>query len=149
MKVIFTRNVPKIGVVGDVKEVKDGYARNFLFPKKLATRGTQRELEQLNARKIALEKKHKGESERLAAHAKKIEGTSFVFPVRTNEEGGVFGSVTEEMIEDKLSEEGPTGGAHIHVSLEHPLKTVGEHEVKVEFAPGIEASVRVILRPQS
>jgi large subunit ribosomal protein L9 len=147
MKVILKEDVRGVGHKYDIKEVSDGYARNFLFPRGLAEPATNeavKKLTTLKAVKEEDEKKLKSHLERLALNMadKHVE-----FELKVGEDGSVFGSVTKEMIARAIREHFSKHD-RIDVVLEHPLKKIGEHTVSVDLKKGIEAKLKVIVRPQ-
>ena len=148
MKVILIQDVRSMGRKGEVKEVSDGYARNFLFHNglaKAATPGALKELEHLKSQSDKEEgelKKHLGEL------AKKLDGISLEFPVKTDDSGSVFGSVTKEMILKSLREHHLVTKERVEITLEHPLKKLGEHRIPVDLKKGVTAEITVILRQQ-
>ncbi len=149
MKVILLADVRSLGKKNDVKEVSDGYARNFLFVNDLAEPATPGALKKLE---IMQKKLHEDETElikHLEVLARKINETSIEFPVKTDAHGSVFGSVTKEMILKALREQKLITTERIFITLDHPLKEVGEHRVSLDFKKGIEAILRVILQPQA
>ncbi len=145
MKVILLENIRGLGKKNDIREVSDGYARNFLLPKKLAEAATGAAL------KRAAELKARAEAEReklvvgLKAAAEKIKDEKLVFKVKTGEKGEVFGSVSARDIEQELA---GRGIARCEAELKKPLKTLGEHDVEINFGENIKAKLKVFLENQ-
>ena len=141
MKVILRGDVEKVGTAGEVVSVKDGYARNFLVPRKLAyaaTAGALRRIEQemkVRAKKIDIEKAD------LSILAGKLAEVSVTIPMRVGEEEKLYGSVTPMMIADSLNNQGYPIDRRT-ISIEEPIRTLGSHEVSVKFKHGVTASVR-------
>ena len=146
MKVILLQDVRGIGKKHEVKDVSDGYARNFLFVNGLAKPATASGVKELE---VIIEKKKKNEVE-LVKHlkelAQKINKTSIEFTLKTDEKGSVFGSVTKEGILKALREQKLVGKERVEIALDHPLKTIGTHRVKVDLKKGIEATLGVVVR---
>ena len=142
MKVILLKDVEKLGSIGDEIKVKDGYARNYLIPKKLAaeaTKGALRILEQKKREKEARDKEIKEELEKIA---KKIEESSFTITIEVGEEDKVFGSVTSEMIADCLNGEGIEIDKR-KIVLPEPIKALGVYDVEIRLHPEVKTQARV------
>lgn len=146
MKVILLDNIKSIGKIGDVKEVSDGYARNFLFPRRLgkpASDGAAKELEGLKAKKLEAMALAREQSEELA---KKLSGMTVVLQGKSNEKGKLFSAVTPAEIAAELSKE-----VHAHIPQEavtgEHIKTIGEHSVRISLSSGISADVKITVIP--
>lgn len=140
MKVLLLGDIKKLGKKYDVKNVSDGYARNFLIPQKLAMPADGAALA-LKARQDEAEKRAEDNSKR---QAERLQNEILEFWVKTDEGGGVFGSVTAGQIgkalqnkEYEISE----------VILKQPLKSLGDHEVEVKFGRGINGKAKVRISP--
>lgn len=147
MKVILKEDVRGVGHKHDIKEVSDGYARNFLFPRNLAEPATKEAVNKLTTLKVIKEedeKKLKGHLERLA---RDMADKYVEFELKVGKDGSVFGSVTKEMILKAIREHFSKHD-RIDVILEHPLKQIGEHMVPVDLKKGIETKLKVIVQPQ-
>lgn len=149
MKVVFLQEVPQVGRPGEVKEVADGYARNYLFPRKLAAPATPAELKRAEALRQAevhrLEKAEK-ETETLAA---RLSATTISLKAKAGEGGQLYGSVTNADIARGLQE---TLGVEIDrrkVELEEPLRQLGNYEVMVKLSARHNAWVKVIIEAES
>lgn len=142
MKVLLLNDVRKLGWLGDVVEVKDGYARNYLLPQRLAAEATE-----ANIRAIASAKAERAE-QRLAEHKQMeqacaaVDGAEAVLAAKANEQGHLFGSVTERQIAENLRAQGYKVADEV-VELSGHIKNVGTHFVKLYFTDGIEATVKV------
>jgi len=142
MKVILLKDVDKLGSMGDEIKVKDGYARNYLIPGKLAvesTGGAVKILEQKRREKEARDKKIKEEFEQVA---KKIEGASFTIPAEVGEEDRLFGSVTSEMIADCMRGEGIEIDKR-KIVLPEQIKALGVYDVEIRLHPEVKIQARV------
>jgi len=142
VKVILIEDVDKLGSLGQEVEVKDGYARNYLIPEKLAveaTSGALQVLEQKKREKERMEQKIKEECEQLA---EKLKGVSAMITMEAGEEDRLFGSVTSEMIAENLLSEGLEIDKR-KIVLEEPIKTLGVYNVEVKLHPEVKAQVRV------
>ena len=143
MKIILQKEVEKLGAPGDVVNVADGYARNFLIPRGLAapaSRGGVRHAERL--RKTHLERVQKAVGE-AQAMADKLSATPVRIPARAGEEGRLFGSITVVDVAEELTKVAgePIDRKRIH--LPEPIRSVGTHEVTVHLHPDVNATVTV------
>lgn len=147
MRVIFLARVPGRGNKDDIKEIADGYARNFLIPRGLAAPATPEKIKALTERRNALAAKEADTAARLRAIAEELRSKPLQFSLKSDEHGSVFGSVTGENIEHALREKGLLAADRIDVDLEHPIKKFGEHEVRVRLHHGVEVSLRISVQP--
>ncbi|KKW46340.1 MAG: 50S ribosomal protein L9 [Candidatus Liptonbacteria bacterium RIFCSPLOWO2_01_FULL_56_20] len=148
MKVIFLEDVRGIGKKYEVKSVADGYARNFLLPRRLAKAATEAALRELEREQARRAKEDSEVAKRLVGIAREINTHRIEFSLKAGEGGSVFGSVTKEMILKALREHRWLGKERAEVTLDHPLKTLGEHRVPVAFKKGIRAELIVVVRSQ-
>jgi large subunit ribosomal protein L9 len=145
MKVILLQDIRGIGKKYEVKDVAEGFAKNYLLPRKLiqpATPGNLAQLAAVNARRT----REEGEvMSRLAALRDRLGELRLTFPMRADESGAVYGSITKEAIMKAMREHGWLGPERIDVELEHPLKTLGEHRVRLDLKHEMTAELTVIL----
>lgn len=142
MEVILLEDMDKLGGRGQIVKVADGYARNFLIPKKRALKATPQNrkwLEQQRVRFLKQEAKEKGDAEDLA---KLFEGVSVTEKRKAGEQGQLFGSVTSQDIADKLAAQGYKIDKR-KIQLAHPIKIVGEYDVNVRLHREVFAKVHV------
>lgn len=144
MRVILLENVENLGKKFEVKEVKDGYARNFLLPKGLAKPATEEALKWLEARKEALAKKEEEELKKIQKTAAAIDGLEVEIAAKAGEKGRLFEKIGAQKISEKLKEMG-FEIAKKQVALDKPLSEAGEFPVKVEFGHNLEAEIKVIV----
>ena len=144
MKVIFLQSIKGVAQVGDIKNVADGYARNALFPKKLAKPATA------DAEKIAETLRQQRASE-LAANkergiviAKKMEGLSVEIHGDANDQGHLYGAINEKHIAQALKQK-QFGISPEQINLPEHIKTTGEHEVEIELHPEVKTKVKIIV----
>jgi len=142
MKVILLDDVSKVGRRGEVRDVSDGYARNFLIPKKLAlsaTAGNLQNLEHIKTQQDAKAGRIKGEAETLR---QRIEGMAYEETRQASEEGKLFGSVTAQDLVDFLGRQGVKIERR-RVQLDEPIKALGETTVPIRLHAEITAQLRV------
>lgn len=144
MKVILLQDVTTLGKEGDVVDVSDGHARNFLFPQNLAIAATPEALARKKQREEVKEKKSHKELSQYGDLARKLDGYELVIQEKTNESGTFYGAVNEQSIAAALKAEGFNIDKFM-IQLEAPLKEPGEAMVKVQFPHGFEAEIRVVV----
>ena len=144
MRVILLKDVENLGKKYEVKEVKDGYARNFLIAKGLARAATKEALAWAEVQKEIEEKKAEEELKKVQEVASGLDGLEVVIPVKIGEEGQLFESITVQKIADKLKELG-FDIKKSQIDLEKPIKELGETPVKVKFEHNLESEIRVII----
>lgn len=145
MEVILLERVGKLGQMGDVVRVKDGFARNFLLPRGKALRASADNKQRFEGMKADLEKRNlesKGEAGKLAS---KIDGKSYVVLRQASESGHLFGSVTTRDISRLINEDGAADVARSQVAINAPIKSIGQYKVPLALHPEIEVSVTVIV----
>lgn len=144
MKVILQKDVKDVGKVGELVSVAAGFARNFLFPRKLAQEATetrQSEWEHLN--RVAETKKKKAVVERQAMLAK-INGTSLNFKVSAGETDKLFGSITTNEISRELQNKGFSVDRR-DIFLDEQIKVLGNHKAVIRMGEGLEATVQLVV----
>lgn len=147
MKVIFLQDVPKIGRKSEIKNVSDGYARNFLFPKDLAKAATDSALKNLTADTVRQEEKRTAEQSGYRVSAQKLGTLSLNFEVKTGGKGKTFGSVTAQKIKDELKKHGIEVEKD-WIDLPESIKSTGEKQVRIKFPQGVEGSVKVVIQAE-
>jgi len=142
MKVLLTQSIDKLGTRGEIKNVADGYARNYLFPKSLAVKPTDQNIKQLeiNAKRYQQEESElKKTSEGIA---EKLHKTSCTISTRADEAGHLYGSVSESMIAKAIKDEGVEIETK-SIVLENPIKELGVYDVQVRLHPEVIVQMRV------
>ena len=142
MKVILKNTVDHLGRAGDVKDVADGYARNYLLPRKLAEAATPAALKYWEKGKEKRASVVAAEVEVAKTLAGKLAGVNLTFSMPASEEGKLFGSVGKTDVLKSLKAAGYDVPKN-SVRLETALKTTGEHEVELRLAPEVAAKVKV------
>ncbi len=148
MRVILRREVAGLGRPGDVKDVADGYAQNFLLPRGLAIEATASELKVLSRARDA--KRAKQDRARAAAEelAKRLSEMTLVFRLKAGEQGKTFGSVTSKDIAETLQQGHKVDVDKTKVHLPEPLKSLGVHKVEIRLLTDVRASVTVAIEPE-
>jgi large subunit ribosomal protein L9 len=148
VKVLLTQNVPNVGRAGEVKEVADGYARNYLIPRGLATSATEGALKQVATRKQVEQRKQAKVQAELKDLAATLSRTQLVFKAKVGEQHRLFGSITAGDVADEL---GRKVGQEIDkrdVELTEPIRHLGEFKVPVRLAPKVEPVVTVVVEAE-
>jgi large subunit ribosomal protein L9 len=148
MKVLLCEDIKKLGWLGDIVEVKTGYARNYLLPQGLAKVATEG-----NIRALAKEKAHRAEQRlherrRIEKAVAAVNGAEAVLAARANEQGVLFGSITETLIAANLRTQGFEVADDI-IKLPEHIKQLGTHNVTLRFADDLTATVRVVVVPEA
>ncbi|WP_145106328.1 50S ribosomal protein L9 [Cereibacter sediminicola] len=142
MQVILLQRVAKLGQMGEVVNVKDGYARNYLLPQGKALRANESNIKSFEARKAQLEAQNLETKKEAAAVAEKLDGQSFVVIRSASDAGALYGSVTTRDAADAATEAGFTVDRG-QVVLDRPIKELGLHTVTVTLHP--EVAVKITL----
>lgn len=142
MKIILKENVDGLGLIGDIVNVKPGYARNYLLPKGFAMQADTASLKEVEHQKRQLEFKRQKASADAEALKARIESLTFAFEERAGEEGKLFGSVTNMDIEAKL-QAAEVAIDRRKIQLAEPIKTLGEHAVSIKLDAGVVAEITV------
>ena len=145
MKVILLEDVKNIGKKGEIINAKDGYARNYLFPKKLAIEATEANLRSLEAAKTRKEEKENELLQEAKALEEELQKKTIVIKAKTGEQGKLFGSITTKEIADILEKDHKISIDKKKFDLEEPIKTVGEYKVKIKLHPQVSAELKVIV----
>lgn len=149
MRVILLRDIRGVGRKNEVKEVKDGYARNVLLPQKLVEVATADALQRLAVLKKQLAENHKQNLKKISEDAERLKNIVLEFSVRANETGEIFGSVSAKDIEQSLQKKGFIPHINLCGGLEKPIKRLGEYLIEINLGEGIKTMVKikVIARP--
>ena len=147
MKVILTADVEKLGKAGEMKEVAEGYARNFLIARKLAVPAAGGAYRAWQHDIASREEKRKREREEAEVASTRIASTTLTMGVKVGEGGKLYGSITAKDIADALGRRGIAVDRH-KVDLEDPLKSLGTYKVAVRVFAGMTPEVTVIVEPK-
>ena len=149
MRVIFVEDVVNVARTGDVKEVKTGYARNYLIPKGLAVAATPQQLVRLEAlQKIGMERSAKelGEAQELAG---KLDGSNVTIKVKAGPRGRLFGSVTNAMIAKEVSETLGLSVDRKGIALPKAIHELGNFDIRVRIHPEVNANISLVVESDS
>jgi large subunit ribosomal protein L9 len=142
MEVILLERVAKLGQIGDVVRVKDGFARNFLLPRKKALRASEANRKRFEERRAEIEARNLELRTEAKSVAEKLDGTSIVLIRQAGETGQLYGSVSPRDIVEALAQS-KFKVARDQVALNAPIKTLGLHTVPVQLHPEVEAKITV------
>ena len=142
MEIILLERVEKLGTIGDVVTVKDGYARNYLLPNKKALRANEANRKVFEANRAKIEADNAARRADAEVHAKDVEGKSVVLIRASSNSGQLYGSVSVRDIVDALNADGANLSKSMIV-LERPIKTIGVFDVRVQLHPEVAVTVKV------
>lgn len=143
MKVLLIKDVKSLGKAGEIKEVKDGYGKNFLIGKGFAKPATSEVLAEHEAEQKRLAAEEAAEIARLKEMAVKLDKAEIVITKKMGENGHLFGSVTKDEIAQALSEQHSVEIDKKHITDKLAIKTVGEHSLDLKLGHGIHATLHV------
>ena len=145
MEVLLLRDVEQLGEAGEIKRVADGYARNYLIPRGLATMATTGAIKQAELHRERDARRQAKELDEAHALAQELDGRTVTFQARAGESDRLYGSITNANIAEALEEQVGREVDRRKIELEEPLKELGTHAVTVRLAPGAEAKVTVVI----
>lgn len=145
MKIVLLQDVPRVGKRGEIKEVADGFGRNFLLPQKLATLATPAALEMTEAQRQVAERQRQRSEEELRDLAQKLAGIAVTVKAKAGAENRIFGSVKNLHIARELSH---LAGFEIDkrtIELAEPIRQLGTYEIRVRLAKDMAPKIKVIV----
>ena len=145
MKVMLTRDVENVGRAGEVKAVADGYARNFLIPRKLAVSAGKGVEEEAKRIREAASKREAKDREEAQALADEIGNKTVVVRLKVGEEGKAFGSITNVDIAQALKQQHQVEVDRHKIDLPEPIKQLGEHQVQLRLHKDVQAQINLIV----
>ncbi len=148
MKVILLQDVENLGIKNDIKDVADGFARNFLFPKNLAKPATEAAIKQSEQEKELMAKKAEEDLAATELVVSQLDGQEIEILAKTEENGKLYGSITAAKIAKALKDKGFDIKLK-QVKLAEPIKEAGEKEVIIEFSHGLEAKIKIIVTEEA
>jgi large subunit ribosomal protein L9 len=149
MKIVLTQDVEHLGANGAVVTVRDGYARNYLLPQKMAILATPGALKQAAERQAAAQRRIVKEEAALQGLATRIDGQSLTFFARVGREGRLFGSITAGDIASKLSSQVGEEIDRRRVQLADPIRSIGEHTVHVHLVGRLNPAVKILVEAEN
>lgn len=145
MKVLLLKDVPNLGQKGDIKEAKDGYARNFLFARGFAKTATSNVIREAEKIKKESENKNKAEISDFEKALAKLKDVQIVIEAKANEQGGLFRAISVKQILSALEKAGIEEIGEKDIRIKEPLKSVGEHIVDINRG-GISGKIKVVVK---
>ena len=144
MRVIFLQDVPRVGRKYDIKEVNDGYAVNFLLPRKLAITATQKAVAELETHKREIVIEKKVQESLLLKNLEEIKGKTITLKGKTNELGHLFSAIHKKEIVEAMKEQNHADVSEEFIVLEKPIKEVGEFEILISIK-GQKSSFKLVV----
>ena len=148
MKVILIKPVTGVGVPGEVKEVAEGYARNFLFPQGLAEVATPQRLKEIGNKQQAKEKMLGEKKDQFTEVLSKLDTVKIVFKRKASKTGKLFAAITNKVIAEELAKTLKTEIEPEMIETTKPIKSTGEHVVKLMFAPELQGVFKVTVEEE-
>ena len=144
MKVIFLKDVPRVGKRHDIKEVNDGYAANFLFPRKLAEPATPKAVKELEIRKKEIEIERAVQDELLNKNLEEIKNKTIKISAKADDKGHLFSAIHAKTLVEEMHKQHHAEISEEFIVLEKPLKEVGEFEIPIKIK-GKKSSFKLIV----
>jgi len=148
MEILLKQDVENLGSAGDIVNVKPGYARNYLIPRGLAMPATPGLRKQSAQIKQAAERRRLRELKTAQDLAERISQITLNFKAKAGESGRLYGSITSAAIAEALAQELGTEVDRRRIRMDHPLRELGEHEVVIHLAQGVNATFKVVVEPE-
>jgi large subunit ribosomal protein L9 len=148
MRVILLDDVPNLGEAGIILEVKNGYARNFLIPRKMAELATRDAVNRLELIKRAAESKRRRRMEEAAGKFADLATRPLVLTMRAGSENRIFGAVTSQMIADEVKKQLGVVLERRHIMLEDPIKHLGEYIVPLRASADVTGEIKLVVEPE-
>lgn len=145
MKIILTQDVKKLGTRGQILEVSDGYARNYLLPRGLAEEANKTRLKEIQEQNLRQEKKKNKEKESAEELKQKLDGQSLEIKVKTGGKDKLFGAVTAKEIADGLHEKFGVDIDKKKIEVGEAIKHLGEFKIKIKIYPSVQAELNLIV----
>ena len=146
MKLVLTQDVPKLGKSGDVKEVADGYARNYLLPRGFAVEATAGQMKRMQEQRELERKREEKNRGQLETLAEQLKGATLTFQMKVGEGGKLYGSITSKDVGDALEEQAKITVDRRRIELEEPIRTLGTHQVPIRVATDLHPQVTVVVQ---
>jgi len=143
MEVLLRKDIDQLGRMGDVVRVADGYARNYLLPRRMAVPVTPDNVQEIDKARQARLQREQEELERVGRQAEMLDGFLCYIQARATEKGHLFGSVGAQQVVEQLAQSGFEGIRATAVSLDRPIQEVGDYDVEIMLHPSVRASILV------
>ncbi|WP_055669956.1 50S ribosomal protein L9 [Desnuesiella massiliensis] len=147
MKVILLADIKSVGKKGDVINTSDGYARNYLFPRKLAQEATEENLHIINAKKENERRKKVAEMEEAQALAEQLKGKELKLVVKTGESGRLFGAITSKDIAELIKKQFNVNIDKKKIVMD-TLKQTGTYDIELKIYPEVSSKIKVVIVPE-
>ncbi|HHT50713.1 MAG TPA: 50S ribosomal protein L9 [Eubacteriaceae bacterium] len=148
MKVILLKDIKSLGKKGDLVEVSDGYARNYLLPKGLAVLASEGNIKKAKEEKKAQAKRKEKERQEAQELAQKLSNTTIIIKVKASDEGRLYGSVTSKDIAQELENQAKIKVDKRKINLSEPIRYIGNIDVDIKVYPQITATFKVKVEPE-
>ena len=148
MKVILTQDVKKIGKKGEIINASDGYAKNFLFPQKLAVPADAQNLNELKAKQASEKHKKELETEEAKKIAEQIKQIKITIKAKIGENQKLFGSITSKEIVEQIENQIKIKIDKKKITLKDPIKTIGEYPIEIKLYEGVSLKTTVQIIPE-
>lgn len=145
MKIILAKDVKSLGATGEIKEVADGYARNYLLPKGLAFEATEAKIKESREKNLKAQKRKDKEEKEARELQQRIDGKTITILARTGNSDKLFGAITVREIADTLQKELKVSIDKKKIELKEPIKHLGKHKAKVRIYPSVQAEIEIIV----
>jgi len=149
MKVILLQDVRGVGDAGAVATVADGYARNFLLPRKLAISATPGNLKNLEQHRVIIKRQQVTEARTAEAMAERLAGITLKLGGKAGEAGRLYGSITNTMVAEALAAEHGVEVDRRAISFPHPIRVLGSHQAVVHLHKDVEATLNIEVEPEA
>ncbi|MFC1656842.1 50S ribosomal protein L9 [Patescibacteria group bacterium] len=146
MKVILKKDVVKLGIAGEICDVKKGYAKNFLFPRNLAILATSRAVSKIQKNQEEIEKRKSEESKKSQEKLDQISGISLKIQVPVGEKQQMFAAIREQDIAETLKKQKKININSDFINLTAPIKELGEHDIEIDFGEGLNTILKLIIQ---
>ncbi|MCR1953067.1 MULTISPECIES: 50S ribosomal protein L9 [unclassified Clostridium] len=148
MKVILLQDVKKVGKKGDIVDISDGYARNFLFPRKLAEEANNNNMHILNAKKENERKKKLAEIEAAQKLASELKGKEIKIEAKSGNGGRLFGAITSKDVAELINKQFKLSVDKKKIVMD-TIKVAGSYDIEIKLYPEVSTKMKVIITPQS
>lgn len=141
MKIILNEDVEKLGNKGELKEVKEGYARNYLFPKNLATKATKKAIKQISEEVEAKKEEIAKEKEEAQKKASSLESQKITIQAKAESNGKLFGALSEKIIADNIKKQTGQEVDTKQIEISEPIKQIGDYKIEIILHKEVKISI--------